>query len=170
MTRYAAFLRGVMPTNAKMPDVKKAFEAAGFTDVKTLLSSGNVVFGARSASETALRKKIEAALLRRLGNAFLTIVRPVEALRDMLASDPYRAFRIDPTAKRIVTFLRDKPATKLKLPIEQDGARILAVKGREVFTTYTRTPKGPVFMTLLEKTFGKEQTTRTWETVTKVAR
>ncbi len=157
MTRYAAFLRGVMPTNAKMPDVKKAFEAAGFTDVKTLLSSGNVVFGARSASETALRKKIEAALLRRLGNAFLTIVRPVDALRELLAADPY-------------PFLLKKPTAKVKLPIELDGARILAIKGREVFSAYSRTPKGPVFMTLLQKTFGKEQTTRTWETVTKVAR
>ena len=170
MPRYAAFLRGVMPTNAKMPEVKKAFEAAGFTDVQTLLASGNVVFTARAALETALQQKIEAALLRRCGTAFLTMVRPVDALRKLLASDPWRAFRIDPAAKRIVTFLRDKPAAKVTLPIEQDGARILALKGREVFTAYTRTPKGPVFMTLLQKTFGKEQTTRTWETVTKVAR
>jgi len=169
MTRYAAFLRGVMPTNAKMPEVKKAFEGAGCSDVKTLLASGNVVFTARPTSEAALQKKIEAALLRRCGIAFLTFVRPVEALRDMLALDPYRAFRIDPTAKRVVTFLLKQPTAKPKLPIEQDGARILALKGREVFTAYTRTPKGPVFMTLLQKTFGKEQTTRTWETVQKVA-
>ena len=170
MRRYAAFLRGVSPMNAKMPELRKAFEAAGFIDVATILSSGNVVFSARSASETVLQQKIEAALLRRCGTAFLTMVRPVDALRKLLASDPWRAFRIDPAAKRIVTFLLNKPAATPRLPIEQDGARILAVKGREVFTTYTRTPKGPVFMTLLEKTFGKEQTTRTWETVTKVAR
>lgn len=159
-----------MPTNAKMPEVKKAFEAAGFSDVQTLLASGNVVFTARAASETALQHKIEAALLRHCGTAFLTFVRPVDALRKLLASDPYRAFRIDPTAKRVVTFLLKQPTPKPKLPIEQDGARILAVKGREVFTAYTRTPKGPVFMTLLQKMFGKEQTTRTWETVMKVAR
>ena len=42
MARYAAFLRGVMPTNCKMADLKKAFEAAGFTGVKTFLASGNV--------------------------------------------------------------------------------------------------------------------------------
>ncbi len=30
--------------------------------------------------------------------------------------------------------------------------------------------KGPVFMTLIEKSFGKEGTTRTWHTVAKVAR
>lgn len=31
-------------------------------------------------------------------------------------------------------------------------------------------PRGPVFMTLIEKSFGKEVTTRTWDTVAKVAR
>jgi uncharacterized protein (DUF1697 family) len=42
MTLYAAFLRGVSPMNAKMPELKKCFEDAGFSEVRTLLSSGNV--------------------------------------------------------------------------------------------------------------------------------
>ncbi len=168
--RYAAFLRGVSPMNAKMPELKKAFEAAGFTDVKTLLSSGNVVFSARVASAASLQRKAEAAMKQRLGQAFLTIVRPIDALRKMLASNPYKAFRLDPTAKRIVTFLRDRPTATLALPIEFEGARILSMTGTEIFSAYVRTPKGPVFMALIEKTFGKEQTTRTWDTVAKVAR
>jgi len=39
-----------------------------------------------------------------------------------------------------------------------------------VLGAYLPTPKGPVFMTLIEKTFGKDVTTRTWDTVAKVAR
>jgi len=156
--------------NAKMPELKAAFEAAGFTEVRTLLSSGNVVFGARTGSVASLQRKAEAAMLDRMGQAFLTIVRPVDALREMLASDPYKAFRLSPGSKRIVTFLRDAPARKLKLPIEFEGARILAMRGGEVFSAYVRNPKGPVFMTLIEKTLGKDVTTRTWETVTKAAR
>jgi uncharacterized protein (DUF1697 family) len=170
MPRYAAFLRAVSPMNAKMPELKKAFEAAGFTDVKTVLSSGNVVFSAPKASETSLQKKAEAAMEKQLGNAFLTIVRPVDALREMLTSDPYKHFRLPPNAKRVVTFLRDRPKTKLDLPIEMHGSTILAMNDREVFSAYVPTPKGPVFMTLIEKTLGKKVTTRTWETVTKVAR
>jgi uncharacterized protein (DUF1697 family) len=170
MPRYAAFLRGVSPMNAKMPDLKKAFEAAGFTDVSTLLSSGNLVFTARSASETALQRRAEAAMTKRLDRTFLTIVRPIDALREMLVSDPYQAFRLPPGAKRIVTFLRERPASKLTLPAEVDGARILAVNGSNVFSAYVPSPKGPVFMTLIEKTFGSEVTTRTWQTVTRVAR
>lgn len=156
--------------NARMPDLKAAFESAGFTDVKTLLSSGNVVFSAPVTAEASLQRKAEAAMTKRLGAAFITIVRPISTLRDLLERDPYRAFRLKPGTKRIVTFLRDRPVGKLALPIEFQGARILAMQGGEVFSAYVPNPKGPVFMTLIEKTFGAALTTRTWDTVAKVAR
>jgi uncharacterized protein (DUF1697 family) len=159
-----------MPMNAKMPELGKAFEAAGFNDVKTVLSSGNVVFSTRKASESSLQRKAEAAMRERLGHAFVTIVRPLDALREMLASDPYRAFRLSPAAKRIVTFLRDEPRSTVVLPIELDDARLLSLIGRELFSAYLPSPKGAVFMSLIERTFGKELTTRTWDTVAKVAR
>src|SRR5512143_2876392 len=169
MPRYAAFLRGVMPMNAKMADLKASFEAAGFADVRTILSSGNVVFDARAASPASLERRAEAAMQEQLGRSFLTIVRPLDALRSLVADDPYRGFRLPPGAKRIVTFLRRRPASAVSLPIEVDGARILCLRGDEAFGAYVRTPRGPVFMTLIETTFGAEATTRTWDTVRKVA-
>jgi len=168
--RYAAFLRGVSLMNAKMPELRAAFEAAGFRDVRTLLSSGNVVFSAPAAPATSIERKAEAAMQKRLGSAFPTIVRPVDVLREMLASDPYADFRLKPGSKRVVTFLRGRPKVTPETPIEVDGARILRVIGQEAFSVYVPSPRGPVFMTLIEKTFGKEVTTRTWETVGKVAR
>jgi len=159
-----------MPMNCKMPALKAAFEAAGFTDVKTVLGSGNVVFDSRSTSEQALEQKAEAAMHEQLGHAFFTIVRPIEQLRTLLASDPYKPFKVSPKAKRIVTFLRGWPKARIALPVEMDRARILAMKDREIFSAYLPTPKGPVFMTLIDKTFGKDLTTRTWDTVAKVAR
>lgn len=168
--RYAAFLRGVMPVNAAMPDLKRAFEAAGFTEVATLLSSGNVVFTARAGSPASLERRAEAAMAKRLGHSFLTIVRPMDRLRKLIAADPYSRFDIAPDAKRIVTFLRKIPGTMQKLPLERDGVSILLAQGNEVFSAYRPNPKGPVFMTLLQKTFGNEQTTRTWQTVQRVAR
>ena len=170
MARYAAFLRGVMPTNCKMAQLKAAFEAAGFADVKTLLGSGNVVFTARAASTAALERKAEQAMHEQLGQAFLTIVRPVDDLRDILATDPYKKFPKRPQAKRIMTFLREPAAKKLKLPVELEGARILAMQDGVIFSDYMPNPKGPIFMSLIEKTFGKEVTTRTWDTVAKCAR
>ena len=166
--RYAALLRGVSPMNAKMPELKQCFEVAGFTDVKTVLSSGNVVFSARAASEASLERKAEGTMTKRLGRTFLTLVRPLDGLRELLDADSYAAFRLRPGSKRIVTFLREAPATKLSLPIEVDGARILRLQGREVFSAYVPSPRGPVFMTLIEKTFGDAVTTRTWDTVKKI--
>lgn len=170
MTPYVALLRGVSPLNAKMPELKKAFELAGFKEVRTVLASGNVLFSARPASLAALERRAEAAQQKRLGRSFVTIVRPVEALRELLGSDPYRAFPLKPASKRVVTFFRSRPTATVDLPIERDGARILALKGTELYSAYVAGPQGPVFMSLIEGTFGKELTTRTWETVEKLAR
>ena len=49
------------------------------------------------------------------------------------------------------------------------GAIVLSIVGREVFTAYVPTSKGPVFMKLIESAFGTEVTTRTLETVAKCA-
>ena len=158
-----------MPTNAKMPALRKAFESAGFTDVVTVLGSGNVVFSVRAASESALERKAEAAMVKTMDRSFYTIVRPVGLLRDLLDANPYAGFRVAPNAKRVVTFSRTAHRGKLKLPIEVDGARILAVVGREVFTAYVPGASTPVFMTLIEKHFGPNVTTRTWDTVARCA-
>ena len=156
--------------NAKMPELKRAFERAGFDDVRTVASSGNVVFSARKASETSLQRRAEEAMKAHLGKAFLTIVRSVDALQALLAADPFDGHRVSPAAKRIVTFLREAPDEVPVLPIERHGARILHLDGREVFSAYLPGPKGPVFMTLIERTFGVKVTTRTWDMVKKVAR
>lgn len=109
-------------------------------------------------------------MTKALGHDFLTIVRSVDALTEILESDPYKPFKLARKAKRIVTFLRGRPDATLRLPIELDGARILTMKDGEIFSAYVPSPKGPVFMQLIEKTFGKDVTTRTWDTVAKVAK
>ena len=64
MTRYAALLRGVNVggVNLKMAEVAHALADAGFTNVKTILASGNVLLDStskapevRSTAERALR-------------------------------------------------------------------------------------------------------------------
>jgi uncharacterized protein (DUF1697 family) len=155
--------------NAKMAELKRCFEGAGFTDVKTVLSSGNVVFDTRARSDTALVHEIETAMAKQLDRTFYTIVRQASVLRELIETDPYAGFRLPANAKRVVTFLREPHNAKLRLPLESDGVRILALNGREVFTAYVPSPRGPVFMTLIEKTFGADLTTRTWDTAKKCA-
>jgi uncharacterized protein (DUF1697 family) len=171
MKRYAAFLRGVSPMNAKMPELVRAFEAAGFQDVKTIISSGNVNFGSNGRSIEKLQASAEAAMQKLLKRSFLTIVRELSELERMLAEDPFQAFKLAPKSKRVVTFLRSAPTSAPKLPLGQANARILLLEDKAVFASYVPDPKvGPVFMTLIERTFGKEVSTRTWDTVAKVVK
>ncbi|MBV8250255.1 MAG: DUF1697 domain-containing protein [Comamonas sp.] len=171
MSRYVAFLRGVSPMNARMPELKHCFEAAGFSEVKTLLSSGNIVFNAQSTSLSSLERRAEQAMRSELGRSFDTFVRPVCYLQDLIDSAPFAEFGLAPSAKRIVTFLRSPMSPDVKLPIERDGASILKAYATEVLSAYVPDPKqGPVFMRLLERSFGKDITTRTLDTVIKCAK
>ncbi len=171
MPRYAALLRGVSPMNCKMPELRAAMEAAGFRDVKTVIASGNVVFTTTRTSAATLVKKCEAAMTAHMGKSFATIIRSVDELQAMLDADPFAKLKVKPGSKRIVTFLPAPATTRLQLPVTLGSAAIHAVDGGEAFSTYVPgDDKTPLFMTLIEKTFGKNVTTRTWETVIKIAR
>ena len=115
MPRYVAFLRGVSPMNARMPALKSCFEAAGFSDVRTLLSSGNIVFNFRASSLVSLERRAEAAMQSELGRSFGTIVRSSRYLQTFIASEPFAEFELPSTAKRVVTFRRMRRATACDL-------------------------------------------------------
>jgi uncharacterized protein (DUF1697 family) len=155
-----------------MPQLRECFQAAGFEDVRTVLSSGNVAFSTQVATEctrSALERTAEHALRTSFGRAFPTIVRSAEDLQALLARNPFAEFTLPPTAKCVVTFLRRVEDPRIELPLERDGVRVLERTATEVFTAYEPNPKGPVFMTLLERTFGKDITTRTLATVARCA-
>jgi uncharacterized protein (DUF1697 family) len=155
--------------NAKMPELKTCFEAEGFGEVRTLLSSGNVVFNARSSSPALLERRAETAMRAKLGRSFDTIIRSAKFLQEFVESDPFAEFDIEPTAQRVVTFLRNAAESKVKLPIERDGASVLKFTGSEVLSAGVPGPKGSLLMGLIERNFGKNVTTRTLETVRKCA-
>lgn len=155
--------------NLRMADLKQSLEQAGLRDVKTLLSSGNAAFTTTAKSDAAVARIVEKALEKHAGRAFPTIVRRSDHLLALVQADPYAAFKLLPKAKRIVTFLREPHPSALRLPIASEGAHILAMDDGHVFSAYLPNPRGPVFMALIERTFGSGVTTRTWDTVRKCA-
>lgn len=169
MPRHVAFLRGVSPTNARMPDVQRCFEAAGFTAVSTILASGNVAFDAPAADPSQIERRAEQALLAGLGRPFPVIVRTSSHLQRLLEGDPYAAHGIPPDAKCVVTFLRAPAEPRVPLPLARDLASVFVRIGGEVYSAYLPTARGPVFMVLIERAFGSDVTTRTWQTVQRCA-
>lgn len=174
---YIALLRGInVGGNKKVPmaDLKAMMEGMGFTHVKTLLNSGNVVF---AGPETQI-KKLEAQLSNQLEKTFgfpvPVVVRKGEALHKMVASDPFKDVEAHKDIRLYVTYLKE-PFDKnpLELPwVSPDGAfHIIGFTGSEVISyldvSKTKTTDA---MNILEKTYGKEITTRNRNTVLKISK
>ncbi len=173
MTKYVALLRGIMPTNPNMRNEKLrgVFEELGFRNVQTLISSGNVLFESASKNQRALETKIEKALPARLGFKSATIIRSHAELTQLAAKNPFKGAEHGKKAYLVVTFLKNKPTTKIKFPHRPEGKtyELLAMHDRAICTAIDlRGANTPDVMTWLEKQFGKEITTRTWKTVGRI--
>ncbi len=174
MSKYAAFLRGINVggVTVKMDKLKKTFEAIGFTNVKTLLASGNVLFTAPSASESTLAQKIEKKLETAFGREIGVLVRKVEELQRLADADPFARIKVTLQTRLYVTFLAEKPKSSLKIPYESPDKnfKIIRATGSEVCSVLTLSPNSRTvdLMSILEKEFGRKVTTRNWNTINKI--
>jgi len=175
MPTYVAFLRGINVGGHKpvpMHKLKEAFEGLGFTNVRTLLVSGNVVFEAAVTSSATLKKRIEEKLKKSFGFEIGTLIRTLGELRKLSRSQPFKGGTVTPQTRLYVTFLSEKPKGTLKIPYESaDGHfRILFALPKEVCSVLTLSPTSRTadLMAVIEKEFGKNVTTRNWNTVERV--
>ena len=177
ISEYAAFLRGInVGAHKKVPMAKlrAAFESLGFIEVRTLLNSGNVIFQTPPEPPERLNRRIETELASTFGFEIKVITRTMASLRRMVEADPFQGVEVTPDTRLYVTFLAGKSSGKLTLPWESPGKelRILALRDGALFSVVTLTgKKGTVdAMSLNEKTYGREMTTRNWNTILRVVR
>src|SRR6266496_3599580 len=175
MTKFVAFLRGINVGGnklIKMEDLKKCFASAGFKNVKTILASGNVLFESANADENALAKKIADKLKAELGHDVGIQIRSIDEIQKLADRAPFKKIKVTPETRLYITFLPEKPKSKLKIPYAspEKDFRILEVTNREVCTAITISPGRATteMMGILEKEFGKNITTRNWNTVGKI--
>ena len=169
MATWVALLRGInLGPSHKVPmaDLRSLLaDELGYEDVRTLVNSGNVVFGA-AGSAAAHEKKIAATLEKRFGFAVPTIVRSGKQLRAVLDANP---FPKAPAKELHVVFLSAQP-TKALLPAPEEIAPDQAVAGTKCI--YLRLPNGVARSKVGDLGKGRGApvaTQRTWNTVTKLA-
>ena len=76
--KYVALLRGINVggnNRVEMKRLKVVFETLGFSDVKTYINSGNVIFSTKKMSTATLAKKIEGAIEKEFGFPVAVLVR-----------------------------------------------------------------------------------------------
>jgi uncharacterized protein (DUF1697 family) len=171
MTTYAAFLRGVNVggVNLKMAALAAALGDAGFTDVRTILASGNVLLES-SAGAAAVRKKAEAALRERFGYDAWVLVYDIDTVRAVVDAYPFE--REVEGYQSYVTFVADK-AVLDELGKLSEGADEKISRGEGVL--YWQVAMGSTLDSTIGKTMGKPRyksstTTRNLRTLAKVLR
>jgi uncharacterized protein (DUF1697 family) len=173
MTRYVALLRGIAPTNPNMRNdkLRRVFEKLGFENVKTVISSGNVIFESPSRSIRKLEENIEKALPEELGFKSTTIIRSQGQIQRLVDKNPFQEMRHSQTSSLNVTFLKKKKRTDIQFPhkIDNRDYELLGMYDGAICSVIDLTSsKTPDLMVWLEKKLGKEITTRTWKTVERI--
>jgi len=170
-TTYAAFLRGVNVggVNLKMAQVARSLERAGFTHVRTILASGNVVLDSPQDA-MSVRAKAEAALRETFRYDAWVLVYDLPTLQEIVEAYPfepevhghhsYVTFVSDAAILRELARLTPHPGERL-----EPGAGVL----------YWQVPRSTTLTSTVGKTMGNRRyksstTTRNLRTLQKVLR
>ena len=100
---FIALLRAINVggnSSIRMAELRKLGESLGFSAVKTLLQSGNMVFDAREADTTVLERQWETAVQEQLGVKTSFRIRSQKEWLELVAANPFRSVNHRPGAPR----------------------------------------------------------------------
>ena len=175
-TAYAAFLRGIGPADPRKSNesLRKVFESCGFKNVRSFISSGNILFESEEKDAVKLEKKVEKAFRDTHGIEVATFIRNKAEVDAFLKSAPFGKLQHGSKTYLIVTFLKEDADAKALHTLLKDKKSGIGTYDKKfnVFCSSvdTTTSKTPDFMQKLEKLLGKEITTRTINTVERIAK
>ncbi len=172
--KYAAFLRGINvggKNKVKMETLREVCASIGFSNVKTYINSGNVIFETAKSDNQKLAAKIEKAIEKEFGLQIKTIVRSIAEIEEIVKNNPFDGqFEND---KDLHVFFLDEelPNEKRELLLSNNNENEhFAVRGREIFCLLR--------VSVLDSLIGKDYiakklkvsaTARNWRTVNKIS-
>jgi uncharacterized protein (DUF1697 family) len=181
MQKYVALLRGInVGGNKKVPmaELKKVLEKSGLINVKTLLASGNVVFSQRdgfpesNSNILQLQRLIPSIIEKEFGFPVPVLLRTHKEIEKIIELNPFKEIKVTPQIRLYVTFLFENPEKKSTASYisKDESFKIILLSDKTVFSvldlSISNTPEA---MNMLEKIYGKNITTRNWNTILKIA-
>ena len=174
--KYVALLRGInVGGHHKVPmaELKATLSTLGYSEISTLLNSGNVLFEAPAEENdiAQIEDKIATQLEHDFGFAIPTIVVAQEKIKELIALDPFSDVTINKDIRLYISFLKHDMDNPITLPWsnEEKSFHILAKRERILISvldlSISKTPKA---MEALEKFYSKNCTTRNWNTILKI--
>jgi uncharacterized protein (DUF1697 family) len=170
MPRQIALLRGVNvgpTTKVGMAPLRELFAELGFSEIKTYVNSGNVVFSGRKASA----KKLAAAIEAQFGFAVPVVLRTRDELADVAAANPLAKVAHNP-ARHLVLFSGGGKLDAAKVAgVDRDALEpeVFAIRGSEAYLWLPGGVQGSKLLKAInEKRLGVTLTGRNWRTVEKL--
>jgi len=173
-TRYIGLLRAVNlggHNQVAMPALRDLLTQLGFADPRTVLQSGNIVFGCDRRRAADLESVLEAEVERRLKVATDFFVRSAEEWRDMVAGNPFLKEAERDPSHLVVMALKDRPTAQAVQDLQAavTGSEVVRAEGRHAYIVY---PDGigrsRLTNALIEKKLRTRGTGRNWNTVLKL--
>ena len=169
--RQVALIRGINVGRAKrvpMADLKALVEDFGYTEVRTLLNSGNVVFTAPKDTPAEAAARIEKALLLRLDVEARVVVLTAAEWAKVIAENTLLDVADDPSRLIVAVPLNSADLSKLEPLLGQDWDDDALALGKRA--AYLWCAGGILESRLLQsvsRTLKNAVTTRNWATVLK---
>ena len=135
MTTYASLLRAVnVGGTGKLPmsELRAMCESVGFSNVRTYIASGNVVFESK-LSEKSVKAKLERALETYAGRPVGVLVRTGAELAVVLAKNPFSSAAPNRT---VAIFLDAPPPADLLDSVSGQQTEEIALGTREIYVHY----------------------------------
>lgn len=175
MTVFIALLRAVNVGGSaplKMSTLSEFLIDLGYSEVRTVLQSGNAVFRSPSGTPATVERRLEEELLNRLGLATQVFVRTASEWQSVIAQNPFPEAAMSDPSHLLLVALKSGPTlsewTAVRAGIA--GPEQVGGTGREAYVVY---PNGighsPVTMAWIERKLGTPGTGRNWNTVRKLA-
>jgi uncharacterized protein (DUF1697 family) len=174
MSTHIALLRGINLAGKNMiamADLRALLEPLGFTGVKTLLQSGNVVFDGGRKSGASLERLLESETEKNLGVAVDYHVRTAAEWCSIIAKNPFPAEAKRDPAHLVVLLMKKAPESKNVKTLQAAirGPEYLEVDGRQGYVVY---PAGignsKLTSAVMDRILGVRGTARNWNTVLKL--
>lgn len=171
ITAHVALLRGVNIGRAKriaMADLRATAEGLGFSGVRTLLNSGNLVFRAPPASDHAQR--LEAALAAGHGLQSRVLVLTADQVAAAVADNPLLEDARTEPSKLLVTFPRTPEALARldALTGTNWSPERLTLGAYAAFSWHPAGLSGGILAEALDRAGRGDVTARNWATVAKL--
>jgi uncharacterized protein (DUF1697 family) len=172
---HIALLRGINVGGHKqisMTDLRDLLTQLGFADVRSLLQSGNLVFGANGPTPAQLERLLEAEAAKRLGLKTDFFVRTAKEWKGVVAQNPFPKEAARDPGHLVVMFLKDAPSvtTVKALQAAITGREVVRAAGKQLYIVY---PDGigrsRLTNAVIDKQLGTRGTGRNWNTVLKLA-